>query len=34
MWEDFRECAVVRADAEEEAKEGKGAPLWFRRLVE
>ena len=34
IWEDFRECAVVSADAREEAKEGKRAPLWFRRLVE
>ena len=34
IWEDFRECAVVSADAGEEAKDGKKAPLWFRRLVE
>ena len=34
IWEDFRECAVVAADAREEREEGKRAPLWFRRLVE
>ncbi len=34
VWEDFRECAVVAAEEEEEEREGKRAPLWFRRLVE
>lgn len=33
VWEDFRECAVVSADASDAAREGKKAPLWFRRLV-